>query len=245
MNVAKWLLLALLALPFMELAVFIIVAEEIGFLSAMMLIIVSTMAGAMVLRHAGGSHIARMRVAVGTNNFTSLQADGPGTLTLLAGILLLIPGFITDVLGFCCCWRRCAGLWPRCLACGPSPPRAMAWSILDASNGIRCPTPHCPTGAIGSPIADSCSLKDAVLANRRAQQFGAARSAHVHDQWRPSAGRRPAAAAQRGGAIHQGLLVRKSERAAVAGVRRGAAADRHSDQRCRQADVGHRHRGRA
>ncbi len=99
MNVAKWLLLALLALPFMELAVFIIVAEEIGFLSAMMLIIVSTMAGAMVLRHAGGSHIARMRVAVGTNNFTSLQADGPGTLTLLAGILLLIPGFITDVLG--------------------------------------------------------------------------------------------------------------------------------------------------
>lgn len=99
MNVAKWLLLALLALPFMELAVFIIVAEEIGFLSAMMLIIVSTMAGAMVLRHAGGSHIARMRVAVGTNNFTSLQADGPGTLTLLAGILLLIPGFITDFLG--------------------------------------------------------------------------------------------------------------------------------------------------
>ena len=53
----------------------------------------------MVLRHAGGSHIARMRVAVGTNNFTSLQADGPGTLTLLAGILLLIPGFITDALG--------------------------------------------------------------------------------------------------------------------------------------------------
>jgi UPF0716 protein FxsA len=99
MNVAKWLLLVLLALPFMELVVFIAVAGSIGFLWAMMLIIVSTMAGAMVLRHAGGSHIARMRVAVGTNNFTSLQADGPGTLTLLAGILLLIPGFITDALG--------------------------------------------------------------------------------------------------------------------------------------------------
>jgi UPF0716 protein FxsA len=99
MNVAKWLLLALLALPFMELVVFIAVAGSIGFLSAMMLIIVSSMAGAMVLRHAGGNHIARMRVAVGSNNFTSLQADGPGTLTLLAGILLLIPGFITDALG--------------------------------------------------------------------------------------------------------------------------------------------------
>ena len=99
MNVAKWLLLALLALPFMELVVFIAVANSIGFLWALTLVVATSMAGAMVLRHAGGSHIARMRVAVGTNNFTSLQADGPGTLTLLAGILLLIPGFITDVLG--------------------------------------------------------------------------------------------------------------------------------------------------
>jgi UPF0716 protein FxsA len=28
-----------------------------------------------------------------------LQADSAGTMTLLAGILLLIPGFITDALG--------------------------------------------------------------------------------------------------------------------------------------------------
>jgi UPF0716 protein FxsA len=57
------------------------------------------MAGAMVLRHAGGNHIARMRVAMGPGAFTALQADSAGTLTLLAGILLFIPGFITDVLG--------------------------------------------------------------------------------------------------------------------------------------------------
>ena len=53
----------------------------------------------MVLRHAGGNHIARVRVAMGDGGFTALQADSAGTLTLLAGILLLIPGFITDVLG--------------------------------------------------------------------------------------------------------------------------------------------------
>ena len=99
MNVAKWLLLALLALPLMELVVFIAVAGSIGFLWALTLVVATSMAGAMVLRHAGGNHIARMRVAMGTNSFTTLQADGPGTLTLLAGILLLIPGFITDALG--------------------------------------------------------------------------------------------------------------------------------------------------
>jgi UPF0716 protein FxsA len=99
MNVAKWLLLALLALPLMELVVFIAVAQAIGFLWALALVAATSTSGAMVLRHAGGNHIARMRVAMGAGGFTTLQADGPGTLTLLAGILLLIPGFITDLLG--------------------------------------------------------------------------------------------------------------------------------------------------
>jgi len=63
MNVAKWLLLALLALPIMELAVFIAVAGAIGFLWALALVAATSLAGAMVLRHAGGNHIARVRVA--------------------------------------------------------------------------------------------------------------------------------------------------------------------------------------
>ncbi len=32
-------------------------------------------------------------------NFSALQADATGGLILLAGILLLIPGFITDAIG--------------------------------------------------------------------------------------------------------------------------------------------------
>jgi UPF0716 protein FxsA len=99
MNVAKWLLLAILALPVMELAAFIAVAAEIGLLAALVLVAVTSLAGAMILRHAGGNHIARMRVALGAGSFTALEADGTGSLTLLAGILLLIPGFITDALG--------------------------------------------------------------------------------------------------------------------------------------------------
>jgi UPF0716 protein FxsA len=99
MNMAKYLLLAVLALPFMELAVFIAVAGSIGFLWALFLVVATSMAGAMVLRHAGGNHIARVRVAMGDGGFSALQADGAGAATLFAGILLLIPGFITDVLG--------------------------------------------------------------------------------------------------------------------------------------------------
>ena len=99
MNVAKWLLMAVLMLPFLELAAFIAVAAEIGFLPALALIALGSFAGLLVLRHAGGSHIARVKVALGEGSFGALQADGRGSLILLAGILLLIPGFITDALG--------------------------------------------------------------------------------------------------------------------------------------------------
>lgn len=96
MNVAKWLLLAVLTLPLSELVAFIAVAMAIGFLWAFALVLASSVLGMLLLRHAGGSHISRVRVAMKQGNFTSLQADGTGGLILLAGILLLIPGFITD-----------------------------------------------------------------------------------------------------------------------------------------------------
>jgi UPF0716 protein FxsA len=98
MNVAKWLLLMLLALPFLELAVFVTVAAAIGFGWALSLVLAGSLLGAMMLRHAGGTHIARIRVALGEGRLTALQTDSSGGLLLLAGILLLIPGFITDII---------------------------------------------------------------------------------------------------------------------------------------------------
>jgi len=98
MNVAKWLLYALLMLPLAELAAFIAVVAAVGFLWAVALLAAGSFAGALILRRAGGNHIARMRVVLGDNRLTALQADGAGTAILIAGFLLLIPGFITDVL---------------------------------------------------------------------------------------------------------------------------------------------------
>ena len=96
MAIVKWLLLSLLLLPVMELAAFIAVAMAIGFGWALGLVVLGSFAGLMLLRHAGFGHIARVRVAMGSRDFTALQADGTGGLVLLSGVLLLIPGFITD-----------------------------------------------------------------------------------------------------------------------------------------------------
>lgn len=100
-NVAKWALLALLALPLLELAAFVAVAAAIGFGWALCLVLGGSLAGGLILRHAGGSHVARMRVALQQGHFTTLAADRAGGHVLMAGILLLIPGFITDVVALC------------------------------------------------------------------------------------------------------------------------------------------------
>jgi UPF0716 protein FxsA len=99
MKIARSLLRFLLFLPLMELVVFIAVAVAIGFGAALGLILLSCIAGMLLLRRAGGSHISRLRVAMAEGNFTTLQADATGGLVLLAGVLLVIPGFITDALG--------------------------------------------------------------------------------------------------------------------------------------------------
>jgi UPF0716 protein FxsA len=99
MNVAKWLLFALLALPLAELTAFIVVAANVGFLAAVALQALCSFAGVTILRHAGGAHISRIRTALDQGRVTALSADGTGSLTLLGGILLLIPGFITDAIG--------------------------------------------------------------------------------------------------------------------------------------------------
>ena len=98
MRIARWLLTALMLLPLMELAVFVGVAIAIGFGPAFGLILLGSIAGMMLLRHAGGSHISRLRVAMTGGNFSALQADAAGGFILLAGVLLVIPGFITDAI---------------------------------------------------------------------------------------------------------------------------------------------------
>jgi UPF0716 protein FxsA len=146
MNVAKWLVLALLVLPLAELTAFIAVASAIGFLRALALLLATSFAGALVLRHAGGSHIARVRTAWDQGSVTSLQADSSGALVLLAGILLLLPGFITDAFGLLLLLsplRRAVGM---AFGRGPAPPRADGVVDLPPDDWHRVPDPRLPDG---------------------------------------------------------------------------------------------------
>jgi UPF0716 protein FxsA len=99
MSASKLLLLVLVGMPVAELTAFVAVAAVIGLLPAFALLVGTSLIGGLVLRFAGGTHIDRYRATLGENRIASLQADASGSLILIAGILLLLPGFITDLLG--------------------------------------------------------------------------------------------------------------------------------------------------
>jgi UPF0716 protein FxsA len=99
MSLVKWAIFGLLMLPFAEIAVFIAVALKLGVLAALALTILTSLAGMAVIRHAGRHDVERVRTALGHRTVTRVELDGQGFLTVLGGFLLVLPGFITDVIG--------------------------------------------------------------------------------------------------------------------------------------------------
>jgi UPF0716 protein FxsA len=99
MSLLKWAIFGLLMLPFAEIAVFVAVGLKIGFLAALALTILTSLAGMAVIRRAGAAEVARMRGALGDRVITRVELNGPGFLTVLGGFLLLLPGFLTDIAG--------------------------------------------------------------------------------------------------------------------------------------------------
>ena len=99
MSLVKWAIFGLLLLPFVEIAIFVAVALKLGFLAALALTILTSLAGMSVIRHAGQTDVARVRSAFGERTITRKELDGRGFLTVLGGFLLVLPGFLTDILG--------------------------------------------------------------------------------------------------------------------------------------------------
>ena len=95
----KRIIIAILLLPAAEIAAFVLVAALIGVAGALLLMLATTLAGILVLRHSGRGRIAHFRVAVSDAEMTATEVNSTGFLTVLAGLLLVLPGFLTDLVG--------------------------------------------------------------------------------------------------------------------------------------------------
>jgi UPF0716 protein FxsA len=99
MRSAKMIAFGLLMLPAAEIAAFIIVASLIGTPAALGLLVLASLCGFLVLRRLGTGAVTRLRASATSGGVTGLTLDGGGVATALGGILLVIPGFITGILG--------------------------------------------------------------------------------------------------------------------------------------------------
>ncbi|WP_170181902.1 FxsA family protein [Phreatobacter stygius] len=91
----RWLILGVIALPFVEFAAFWWVAGRVGFFTALISVIATSMIGVMILK--GGARLLFTQLAAGRVVLLNQGAARSGMLTALAGLLLAIPGFVTDL----------------------------------------------------------------------------------------------------------------------------------------------------
>lgn len=98
MNVRLLLALLFVALPLLELYVLIQVGSAIGAIATVALVVFSAVLGTLLVRHQGLQTLQQARRSMERGEPPAIPML-EGGLLVIGGILLLIPGFITDVLG--------------------------------------------------------------------------------------------------------------------------------------------------
>lgn len=94
-----WLLLAFLTVPLVEIGLFIQIGGAIGLWPTLGIVVLTAVLGTWLVRTQG-------RMAIGQLRTSFSRLDDPteplahGAMILIAGALLLTPGFFTDGVGF-------------------------------------------------------------------------------------------------------------------------------------------------
>jgi UPF0716 protein FxsA len=90
--------LLFLLMPLLEIAGFVVVGSQVGVLGTIGLVVASAILGSVLLRVQGFGALRRAQVEAATGG-TPDREIVHGAMILVAGILLIIPGFITDLVG--------------------------------------------------------------------------------------------------------------------------------------------------
>jgi UPF0716 protein FxsA len=93
-----WLLLIFLVIPIIEIALFIQIGGLIGLWPTLGLVLLSAIVGSWLVRTQGLSELARLRSSL-SDLRDPTEPLAHGAMILVAGVLLMTPGFFTDTLG--------------------------------------------------------------------------------------------------------------------------------------------------
>lgn len=94
----RLLFLLFLAVPLIEIGCFIVIGQAIGLWPTLAGVVVMGVVGSLVLRVQGLSLINEIRQSVGQGQLPA-RALADAMMVFLAGTLLLLPGYFSDVIG--------------------------------------------------------------------------------------------------------------------------------------------------
>lgn len=87
-----------LLMPILEIAGFIVVGKALGLWLTLALIILTSLLGLIILRNGGLGMVRNLQNA-SQKGAEPAEAIVSGGMRVIAGILLFVPGFITDIIG--------------------------------------------------------------------------------------------------------------------------------------------------
>jgi UPF0716 protein FxsA len=90
--------LLVLAYPILEIVVFILVGQAIGVLWTVLLILAGVVVGATMVRASGFALLTRLRADMAAGRAPE-RAVAASAMTAIAGVLFILPGFISDAVG--------------------------------------------------------------------------------------------------------------------------------------------------
>lgn len=93
------ILLAFIAVPVIEIALFIQVGDRIGLWPTLAVVLLTAVVGTAMLRHQGLEALRRVQQSLAEDRLP-VREMFDGLCLLVAGALLLTPGFMTDAIGF-------------------------------------------------------------------------------------------------------------------------------------------------
>jgi UPF0716 protein FxsA len=101
LKLFHWLLLAFFTVPLVEIYVLLEVGSVIGALPTIGLVVFTAVLGATLIRAQGVSTLMRAHQSLDRGEVPAVELL-EGAFLLVAGALLLTPGFVTDTIGFLC-----------------------------------------------------------------------------------------------------------------------------------------------
>lgn len=94
-----WLFLVLVVVPIVEIGLFIQLGGFLGLWTTLGIVVLTALIGSTLLRAQGLSTMEELRRSAETGQ-NPAEPLANGALILVAGLLLLTPGFFTDSIGF-------------------------------------------------------------------------------------------------------------------------------------------------